>query len=115
MDQKNQRGVKQSWRELARILKEKDFWRLRTGSPGCMRRSQEACMRTQAYISKRFHVDNNEMVVEKDITFYSFASIICLFWEKSMWAYVPDGTVVGLSKIARTVEVLPEDRSFRSA
>lgn len=31
-------------------VKEKDFWRLRTGSPGCMRRSQEACMRTQAYI-----------------------------------------------------------------
>ena len=23
------------------------------------------------HLSKRFHVDNNEMVVEKDITFYS--------------------------------------------
>ena len=41
------------------------------------------------HLSKRFHVDNNEMVVEKDITFYS-ASIICFrSTEKSMWLMFP--------------------------
>lgn len=58
------------------------------------------------HLSKRFHVDNNEMVVEKDITFYSLCEHHMLpFYGKVHVAYVPDGTVVGLSKIARTVEV----------
>ena len=46
------------------------------------------------------------MVVEKDITFYSFCEHHMLpFFGKAAVAYVPDGEVVGLSKIARTVEV----------
>ena len=58
------------------------------------------------HLAKRFHVDNNEMVVEKDITFYSMCEHHMLpFYGKAHVAYVPDGTVVGLSKIARTVEV----------
>ena len=58
------------------------------------------------HLSKRFHVDNNEMVGEKDITFYSLCEHHMLpFYGKVHVAYVPDGTVVGLSKIARTVEV----------
>ena len=60
---------------------------------------KEACMRTAGvHLSKRFHVDNNEMVVEKDITFYSLASIDMTFRStgKVHVAYVPDGTVVGL-------------------
>lgn len=58
------------------------------------------------HLSKQFHVDDNEMVVEKDITFYSLCEHHMLpFYGKVHVAYVPDGTVVGLSKIARTVEV----------
>ncbi len=58
------------------------------------------------HLSKRFHVENNEMVLEKDITFYSTCEHHMLpFYGKAHIAYIPDGTVVGLSKIARTVEV----------
>lgn len=58
------------------------------------------------HLSKRFRVQNNEMVVEKDITFYSTCEHHMLpFYGKAHIAYVPDGEVVGLSKLARTVEV----------
>lgn len=57
-------------------------------------------------LSKRFHVSNNEMVLEKDITFYSTCEHHLLpFYGKAHVAYVPDGEVVGLSKLARTVEI----------
>ena len=53
-----------------------------------------------------FNTDNTEMVLEKDITFYSTCEHHMLpFFGKVHIAYVPDGKVVGLSKLARTVEV----------
>ena len=56
--------------------------------------------------SRVFTVDNNEMVLEKDIVFYSMCEHHMLpFYGKVHVAYVPDGKVVGLSKLARTVEV----------
>jgi len=58
------------------------------------------------HLSKMFHTDNTEMVLEKDITFYSTCEHHMLpFFGKVHIAYVPDGKVVGLSKLARTVEV----------
>ena len=59
-----------------------------------------------AHLKKRFHVDNNDMVMDKDIHFYSFCEHHMLpFYGNAAIAYIPNGEVVGLSKIARTVEV----------
>ena len=59
------------------------------------------------HLKKRFHVDNNDMVMEKDIHFYSFCEHHMLpFYGTAAVAYIPDGEVVGLSKIARLVDIL---------
>lgn len=57
-------------------------------------------------LSRVFQVDTDEMVLEKDITFYSMCEHHMLpFFGKVHVAYVPDGRVAGLSKLARTVEI----------
>ena len=58
------------------------------------------------HLSTTFHVDGNEMVVERDIRFYSLCEHHLLpFFGTAHVAYIPDGEVTGLSKLARTVEV----------
>ena len=58
------------------------------------------------HLSKTFSVASNEIVLLKNITFYSTCEHHLMpFYGKAHIAYLPDGKVVGLSKLARTVEV----------
>jgi GTP cyclohydrolase IA len=60
----------------------------------------------EEHLSKRFTAGGSEMVVEKDVPFYSVCEHHLLpFFGHAHIAYVPDGEVVGISKLARTVEV----------
>ena len=58
------------------------------------------------HLKKQFTVERNDIVVEKDITFYSVCEHHLLpFYGKAQIGYIPNGKVVGVSKLARTVDV----------
>lgn len=57
-------------------------------------------------LGKTFETAGSGIVLEKDIVFYSMCEHHLLpFYGKAHVAYLPDGKVVGLSKLARTVEI----------
>ena len=58
------------------------------------------------HLEKTFLSSQQGLVLEKNITFYSVCEHHLLpFYGKVHIGYIPDGKVVGLSKLARTVEV----------
>lgn len=62
--------------------------------------------KTTDNLSRSFYSDYTGMVLEKNITFYSMCEHHLLpFFGKAHVAYIPNGKVVGLSKIARIVEL----------
>lgn len=102
-------------KEVRKIIQELGEDPDRAGLEGTPRRVEKALkFLTQGYtqdIDKVingaiFPVDHNEMILIKDIEVYSMCEHHMLpFSGKAHVAYIPDGNVIGLSKIARVVDL----------
>ncbi|MFW6028850.1 MAG: GTP cyclohydrolase I FolE [Halanaerobiales bacterium] len=65
-------------------------------------------------LSATFNEEHDEMVVIKDIQYYSLCEHHMVpYFGKAHIAYIPDGEVVGLSKIARLVEKVTSTLSIQ--
>ena len=67
-------------------------------------------------VFKTFHSPYSGIVLEKDIPFYSVCEHHLLpFFGKVHVGYIPDGQVVGLSKISRVVDQIQENMGYQIA
>ena len=111
-DQETTDGLIQNYRESIRLLGEDPEREGLIKTPERIAKAMQYI--TQGYQqdakailnSAKFHEDVSEMIVVKDIELYSMCEHHMLpFYGKAHVAYIPNGWITGLSKIARVVDV----------
>ena len=111
-DQQTTDGLIQNYRESIRLLGEDPEREGLVKTPERIAKAMQYI--TQGYQqdakailnSAKFHEDVSEMIVVKDIELYSMCEHHMLpFYGKAHVAYIPNGWITGLSKIARVVDV----------
>ena len=105
-------GLTKTYRETLRLIGEDPDREGLIKTPERIAKALQYC--TQGYQlnaheilnSAKFHEDVSEMIIVKDIELYSMCEHHMLpFFGKAHVAYIPNGWITGLSKIARVVDV----------
>ncbi|MEO9022905.1 MAG: GTP cyclohydrolase I FolE [Ginsengibacter sp.] len=111
-DQEVTDGLKEHYREAISLIGEDPNREGLLKTPERIAKAMQYC--TQGYgldahailNSAKFHEDISEMVIVKNIELYSMCEHHMLpFFGKAHIAYIPNGWITGLSKIARVVDV----------
>lgn len=111
-DEETTEGLTKTYRETIRLLGEDPDREGLIKTPERIAKAMQFC--TQGYQidankilnSAKFHEDVSEMIIVKNIELYSMCEHHMLpFFGKAHVAYIPNGWITGLSKLARVVDV----------
>lgn len=111
-DQEVTEGLMKNYRDTIRLIGEDPDREGLLKTPERIAKAMQYC--TQGYAidanailnSAKFHEDISEMIIVKNIELYSMCEHHMLpFFGKAHIAYIPNGWITGLSKIARVVDV----------
>jgi len=111
-DEKTTQGLMKSYQSVLDLLGEDSKREGLLKTPERLAKAMQYC--TQGYDldamaiinSAKFHENISEMIVVKDIELFSMCEHHMLpFFGKAHIAYIPNGWITGLSKIARVVDV----------
>ena len=111
-DEETTQGLTKTYRETLRLIGEDPDREGLIKTPERIAKALQYC--TQGYQvdanailnSAKFHEDVSEMIIVKNIELYSMCEHHMLpFFGKAHVAYIPNGWITGLSKIARVVDV----------
>ncbi|MFZ1799901.1 MAG: GTP cyclohydrolase I FolE [Chitinophagaceae bacterium] len=110
-DEATTQGLMENYKNIISLLGENPEREGLLKTPQRMAKAMQYC--TQGYQtnaveilnSAKFHEDISEMVIVKDIELYSMCEHHLLpFFGKAHIAYIPNGWITGLSKLARVVD-----------
>lgn len=114
-DEATTEGLKEKYKDIISLLGEDAAREGLIKTPERLAKAMQFC--TKGYQanavdilnSAKFHEDISEMVIVKDIELYSMCEHHLLpFFGKAHIAYIPNGWITGLSKLARVVDAFSQ-------